>query len=87
MDSTKTEKEKGHGPGSHNSVEIEGVSWPPLVSKESLKAIKNFDVRNDDVWIASYPKAGQFLFMGVAGRGGCLFWNSFRMAPPQFHSK
>ncbi|XP_033641009.1 sulfotransferase family cytosolic 1B member 1-like [Asterias rubens] len=58
MDSTKTEKEKGHGPGSHNSVEIEGVSWPPLVSKESLKAIKNFDVRNDDVWIASYPKAG-----------------------------
>lgn len=26
-----------------------------------VERIKNFEVRNDDVWVASYPKTGKYL--------------------------
>ncbi|XP_038078534.1 sulfotransferase 1C2-like [Patiria miniata] len=38
---------------------IQGVWWPKeLVTEQSLNAVKNFEVRDDDVWVATWPKAG-----------------------------
>ncbi|XP_022081765.1 sulfotransferase 1A1-like [Acanthaster planci] len=45
-------------PSKHGDVFLQGVWWTDLVTEQALNAVKNFDVRDDDVWIATWPKAG-----------------------------
>ncbi|XP_078000252.1 sulfotransferase 1E1-like isoform X2 [Glandiceps talaboti] len=46
--------------GTHNtdSHTYDGVSFPWMVAKSSLEALKTFEVRPDDIWIVSFPKSG-----------------------------
>ncbi|XP_033635674.1 sulfotransferase 1C2-like [Asterias rubens] len=37
---------------------IGGILYAEFVTERSLNAVKNYDVRHDDVWICAYPKAG-----------------------------
>ncbi len=46
-------------PDTPNIVRLNGVNWPWMVTQESLDAIRAFDVWEDDVWVATYPKAGK----------------------------
>ncbi|XP_071791965.1 sulfotransferase 2A1-like [Asterias amurensis] len=39
-------------------VDIGGTMWPTMVTEKTLKAIRDFDVWDDDMWIAVYPKSG-----------------------------
>ncbi|CAH1244933.1 SULT1C2 [Branchiostoma lanceolatum] len=39
-------------------VKYQGILFPGLATKESLEAMKTFEIRDDDVVIASYPKSG-----------------------------
>ncbi|XP_022081768.1 sulfotransferase 1 family member D1-like [Acanthaster planci] len=45
-------------PAKMDIVCVQGVWWPELVTEQSLKAVKTFEVRDDDVWVATWPKAG-----------------------------
>ena len=38
--------------------EIYGVLWPPTVNQEALDALRDYDIRDDDVIVVSYPKSG-----------------------------
>ena len=38
--------------------EVYGVFWPPQVNQETLDAIRDYDIRDDDVIVVSYPKSG-----------------------------
>ena len=42
-------------------VDYDGIMWPTMVTRESLNAIKDFETWEDDVWVATYPKAGKFI--------------------------
>ncbi len=42
-------------------VDIGGIMWPTMVTEDSLKAVRDFDVWDDDVWIAVYPKSGNVI--------------------------
>eukprot|EP00058_Branchiostoma_floridae_P028007 XP_002613498.1 hypothetical protein BRAFLDRAFT_71892 [Branchiostoma floridae] len=37
--------------------EIKGIRYPPIVSKDNLEAMANFDLRDDDIAIVTFPKA------------------------------
>ena len=37
----------------------QGFKLPWMVSERSLEALKYYDVRDDDVWVTTYPKAGK----------------------------
>ncbi len=37
-----------------------GVTFPWMVSEKAVKELKDYDVRDDDVWVTTYPKAGNF---------------------------
>ncbi|XP_077988197.1 sulfotransferase 6B1-like [Glandiceps talaboti] len=37
---------------------IDGIMYPTMVFEDYLKRIKTMEVRHDDVWLMSYPKAG-----------------------------
>ncbi|KAI8502863.1 sulfotransferase [Branchiostoma belcheri] len=39
-------------------MEYQGILFPSSVPRESLKAMKTFEIRDDDVVIISYPKSG-----------------------------
>ncbi|XP_038059901.1 sulfotransferase 1A1-like [Patiria miniata] len=39
-------------------VKLYGVTWPGMVTKEALDALKAYDVWEDDVWVVTYPKSG-----------------------------
>ena len=39
-------------------IDYDGIMWPTMVTRESLNAIKDFEMWEDDVWISTYPKAG-----------------------------
>ncbi|XP_019626194.1 PREDICTED: bile salt sulfotransferase-like [Branchiostoma belcheri] len=39
-------------------VEYQGILYPCVVPKESLEAMKTFEIRDGDVVIVSYPKSG-----------------------------
>ncbi|XP_072018270.1 LOW QUALITY PROTEIN: amine sulfotransferase-like [Amphiura filiformis] len=39
-------------------VVCEGVLFPWHVSERAVKALKDYDVRDDDIWVTTYPKAG-----------------------------
>ena len=62
-------KPLGTGPTSLSSVDRmrgdlppevvhDGVVFSWLVSERAVQALKDYDVRDDDVWITTYPKAG-----------------------------
>ena len=38
--------------------EIDGILYPSFISAERLAMLKNFQLRSDDVFITTYPKAG-----------------------------
>ena len=44
---------------------IYDVLWPPSVNQQTLDALQAYDIRDDDVIIASYPKSGRELFFSV----------------------
>ncbi|XP_071955836.1 sulfotransferase 1C4-like isoform X1 [Antedon mediterranea] len=37
---------------------VDGVRYPWVISDEILTAMETFEVRNDDIWVITYPKAG-----------------------------
>ena len=37
---------------------LNGVLMPPFVTQEQLDRLKHFQLRADDIWIVTYPKAG-----------------------------
>ena len=37
---------------------IGGIMFAEYVTERSLNAIKNYEIRHDDMWICAYPKAG-----------------------------
>ena len=40
----------------------DGVVFPWMVSEGAIQALRDYDVKDDDVWITTYPKAGTNLF-------------------------
>ena len=59
-DTSQPESTEGSPPAEfgRRNVYVQGVWWPYFVNDTTLNAIKTFDVRDDDVWIATWPKAG-----------------------------
>ncbi|XP_071495812.1 sulfotransferase 1C4-like [Diadema antillarum] len=53
--STADDKERPHIFRFHR---YQGVSYPNVLLDASIDALKTFEVRPDDVWIASFPKSG-----------------------------
>ncbi|XP_066267805.1 sulfotransferase 6B1-like [Branchiostoma lanceolatum] len=45
-------------PGPPPYAEYQGILFPVMVPRESLEAMKTFEIRDDDVVIVSYPKSG-----------------------------
>ena len=48
---------------------VDGVKLPWMVSKRALSALKDYEIRADDVWVTTYPKAGEitlFVFVFVS---------------------
>ncbi|XP_022100721.1 sulfotransferase 1A1-like [Acanthaster planci] len=41
-----------------NYVILRGLPWPPMVTEEALDAIKKLPIRDDDILVATFPKAG-----------------------------
>ena len=41
-----------------SEVVRDGVVFPWMVSERAIQAVRDYDVRDDDVWITTYPKAG-----------------------------
>ncbi len=37
------------------------ITFPWMVSERALKALKDYDVREDDLWVTAYPKSGILL--------------------------
>ena len=44
--------------GGHTS--IDGIKLPWMVSQRALNALKEYEIRHDDVWVTTYPKAGKY---------------------------
>ena len=42
----------------HPGVVIDRINFPWVVSERLVNELKNCDIREDDVWITTYPKAG-----------------------------
>ena len=38
----------------------QGFTLPWMVSDRSVEAVKDYDIRDDDVWVTTYPKAGEW---------------------------
>ena len=38
---------------------IYGVLWPPSVNQQALDILRDYDIREDDVIVATYPKSGR----------------------------
>ncbi len=49
-------------------VIVRGFKFPPMVTEKSLNEMENYDVRDDDVWITTYPKAGTNIYNWQFGR-------------------
>ncbi|XP_071847484.1 sulfotransferase 1C4-like isoform X2 [Apostichopus japonicus] len=47
------------------AIEYEGVWFPPLVKTHILDQLKTFEVREDDVLLATYPKCGTHWMMEI----------------------
>ncbi|XP_033108635.1 sulfotransferase 1C4-like [Anneissia japonica] len=46
--------------------EYEGIMMPIMINRESLEYVKNnFEVRDDDVWLCTYPKSGTHWLMQI----------------------
>lgn len=43
-------------------ITIDGVCLPEYFRKFADK-IENFEVRDDDIWVCSFPKTGKFFFL------------------------
>ena len=53
-------------------VKVKGYYLPSFTAK-LLKEVKNFQVRSDDVWIASFPKSGKISKYSPPGASQFLF--------------
>ncbi|XP_030853866.1 sulfotransferase 1C4-like [Strongylocentrotus purpuratus] len=47
--------------------EFKGVMYPNFVLDSSIKRLRTFPVRSDDVWLLSFPKAGTHWMMEIVG--------------------
>ncbi|XP_006819047.1 sulfotransferase 6B1-like [Saccoglossus kowalevskii] len=45
--------------------EIDGILYPKFMQEKVLRRIKDIEVREDDVWLLSYPKTGTHWMKGV----------------------
>jgi hypothetical protein len=45
----------------HKFIKVEDFHFPEYLAKH-LKNLKQFEVRNDDIWVISFPKSGTFLY-------------------------
>ena len=45
-----------------NIVRLNGLNFPWMVTQESLDTLRAYDVWDDDVWVATYPKAGKQIY-------------------------
>lgn len=44
----------------------QGFTLPWMVSDRSVEALKDYDIRDDDVWVTTYPKAGTHWAVEIA---------------------
>ncbi|XP_071955662.1 amine sulfotransferase-like [Antedon mediterranea] len=50
---------------------INGFKWPPLVHDDTPDNIHNFEVREDDIFVLSYPKSGTHWTLEIVGNIVC----------------
>ncbi|XP_041480804.1 sulfotransferase 1C4-like [Lytechinus variegatus] len=58
---------KGNVPTYWRQHEYKGIMYPNVVLDSSIERLKSFQVRNDDIWILTYPKAGTHWMMEIIG--------------------
>ncbi|XP_035700329.1 sulfotransferase 2B1-like [Branchiostoma floridae] len=48
--------------------DYKGVLFPDIISRETLDVIPDYPVRDDDIFILSYPKSGANWMMEIVGK-------------------
>ncbi|XP_071488936.1 sulfotransferase 1A1-like [Diadema antillarum] len=49
------------------SYDYDGIHYPNFVLKSSIDALKTFEVRPDDTWVVTFPKAGTHWMLEIVG--------------------
>lgn len=55
------------------SKRIGGVLYAEFVTERSLNAMKNYEIRHDDVWVCAHPKAGASIIIIAWGNLSSIF--------------
>ncbi|XP_019632269.1 PREDICTED: sulfotransferase 6B1-like [Branchiostoma belcheri] len=63
--------------------EYQGIMFPGEISKETLDAIPDYPVRDDDIFIVTYPKTGTNWMMEIVSK---VMKAAGKMATPEEHS-
>ena len=53
---------------------VDGVKFPPQVRPSTLQALKTFQVREDDVYLFTFPRSGMPLMHSLACRMLFVHW-------------
>ncbi|XP_066302017.1 sulfotransferase 6B1-like [Branchiostoma lanceolatum] len=51
-----------------NTNVINGIRYPPHVKKENLEALAEFDIRDDDIVLVAFPKAGSNWILEIVNK-------------------
>ncbi|XP_041481743.1 sulfotransferase 1C4-like [Lytechinus variegatus] len=60
-------EDKGNIPHFKGQHEYKGIVFPNIVLDSSIERLKSFQVRDDDIWIVTFPKAGTHWMMEIIG--------------------